>query len=161
MARTLLDNEAWDFGTNCFVCEPRNTRGLGVPFYLDGEAGRVVAGFTPETHHSGAPAFAHGGVSMALVDEGMAWAVIAIARRFGITRKAETTFVRPVKVGEPHAVSCWIESQEGHDLVARGEITDSRGKTCVAVRAEFYVMTKEEAAVALGAQSQQASGYTR
>ena len=160
MTQTLLDNEQWDFGSNCFVCEPGNERGLGIPYYLDDEANRVVARFTPESHHSGAPMFAHGGFSQALLDEGMAWAVIAIAHRFGVTRKAEVTFARPVKIGQVHTVSAWIESRDGHDLIALGEITDMRGKICVSVRESFYVMTKEEADVALGAQSRQTASYT-
>ena len=121
MALVLLDNEKWDFGSNCFVCEPKNGRGLGIPFYLDAEANRVVAPFTPETHHSGAPMFAHGGFSQALLDEGMAWAVIAIAHRFGMTRRSEVTFVRPVKLGQPHTTAAWIESRDGHDLIALGD----------------------------------------
>lgn len=160
MPRVLLDNQQWDFGSNCFVCEPKNERGLCIPFYLDAEAGRVVADVTPEPHHSGAPMFAHGGFSQALLDEGMAWAVIAIAHRFGVTRKSEVSFVRPVRIGQPHTVSCRVESREGHDLVATGEITDGRGKVCVSVRASFYVMTKEEADAALGAPSAQAQSYT-
>ena len=160
MALVLLDNEKWDFGSNCFVCEPKNGRGLGIPFYLDAEANRVVAPFTPETHHSGAPMFAHGGFSQALLDEGMAWAVIALAHRFGMTRRSEVTFVRPVKLGQPHTTTAWIESRDGHDLIALGEITDARGKVCVSVRSSFYVMTKEEADAALGAESNQSASYT-
>lgn len=161
MVRVLLDNAAWDFGTNCFVCEPKNERGLGVPFYLDEEAKEVQADFTPATHHSSAPTFAHGGVSMALLDEGMAWAVIALAHRFGVTRRADVTFSRPVRVGQPHTVVCRIESHTDPDLVASGELRDARGRTCVAMRAEFHVMTKEQAAAALGTHSEAAQSYTR
>lgn len=160
MARTLLDNEQWDFGSNCFVCEPKNDRGLGVPFYLDDEARTVVTDFTPEAHHSGAPAFAHGGFRMALLDEGQAWAAIAIAHRFGVTKRSEVTFVRPVRTGQAHALVRRVDSHEGHDLVASGEILDARAKVCVAVRSDFYAMTKEEAAIAIGAQSARASEYT-
>lgn len=138
----------------------RTSAGWGIPFYLDAEANRVLAPFTPGTHHSGAPLFAHGGFSQALLDEGMAWAVIAIAHRFGITRKSEVTFARPVKIDQPHTVAAWIASRDGHDLVALAEITDARGKVCVSVRSSFYVMTKEEADAAIGAQSSQTATYT-
>ena len=161
MARVLLDNEAWDFGSNCFVCEPKNERGLGIPFYLDEESERVVADFTPETQHSGAPAFAHGGFSMALLDEGMAWAVIAIAHRFGVTRKSESTFVRPVRIGQAHTLACWIASGEGETRSVAGEILDNRGKVCVQMQAEFFVMTKEQADAAIGVASVQAASFTR
>lgn len=159
MTRTLLDNAQWDFGTNCFVCEPRNERGLGVPFYLDDEANRVVAEFTPQPHHSGAPMFAHGGVSMALLDEGMAWAVIAIARRMGVTRHCETTFLRPLRVGKPYLVSCWVEPSEGTACAAGGEVTDAGGNTCVGVRAEFTLLTEEQVVAAIGGASRLASSY--
>lgn len=160
MARTVLDNAQWDFGTNCFVCEPKNERGLGIPFSLDSDTGRVVTDFTPRLHHSSAPTFAHGGFSMALLDEGMAWAVIAIAHRFGVTKSTEVQFTRPVKVDQPHTLTAWVESHKGHDLVAAGEILDARGKVCVSARAKFYALTKEEADAALGTQSAQAASYT-
>src|SRR5258708_4424781 len=72
MARHLLDNATrWDFETRCFVCEPRNEQGLGVSFYHDDEAHRIVAEFTPQAYHPGAPQVMHGGISMSLLDEGM------------------------------------------------------------------------------------------
>src|SRR5690606_4936273 len=79
VARRLLDKRDWDFPSSCWVCEPGNDHGLQVPFYLDEEARQVVAEFTPQPFHSGAPEFAHGGLSMALLDEGMTWALISIA----------------------------------------------------------------------------------
>ncbi|MGE5597205.1 MAG: PaaI family thioesterase [Hyphomicrobiales bacterium] len=161
MARILLDNRDWDFGSNCWVCDPNNSKGLQVPFYLDEEARRVVAEFTPEVHHSGAPRFAHGGFSMALLDEGMAWAVIALAKQWGVTRRATSVFSRPVRLGEPHSLACWVEGGHASDLTVGGEIVDARGKVCVSVRAEFYVMTEEEAERALGVRSDAAKNYTR
>jgi len=160
MGRVLLDNEKWDFGTNCYVCEPKNERGLGIPFYHDIDAATIVAEFTPETHHSGAPAFAHGGLCMALLDEGMAWAIIAIEHRFGVTRKIDVSFERPVRIGQPYTVSCRIESREGQDLVATGEIRDARERACVTARGTFHALTAAEAAQALGQPSEQAKSYT-
>jgi acyl-coenzyme A thioesterase PaaI-like protein len=160
VARELLDNESWDFGTNCFVCEPKNERGLGIPFYVDRDEQRVYAEVTPETHHSGAPRFAHGGFNQALLDEGMAWAVIALGERFGITRRTETDFLTPVKLGRPHTIRCWVESRDGHDLIARGEIVDGRDEVCVSARASFYVLTREEAEAAIGSRTADTDRFT-
>ena len=44
--------------------------------------------------------------------------------------------------------------------MATGEILDDRGKVCVSARGSFYEMTKEEAAAAIGAESEQAATYT-
>lgn len=159
MTRVLLDNEQWDFGTNCFVCEPKNPRGLGIPFYLDAEAGHVEADVTPQPFHSSAPMFAHGGFSSALIDEGMAWVIIAIAHRFGVTRELTLTFQRPVWVGQPHRVVCRIESHDGADLTAVGEVRDAKGRVCVSARGTFQALTKEQVTGAIGGVSSQAQSY--
>lgn len=159
MTRHLLDNTTWDFPTSCFVCEPRNSRGLGVRFYHDDEAARVVAEFVPEAHHTGAPTVLHGGVSMALLDEGMAWAAIAIARRFAYTERMETRFLRPLRVGQAVSVSCWIASQEGETLRAVGELRNERGKLCVAANGDYHALTAREARSAIGTESDQIAEF--
>lgn len=161
MARRLLQNDEWDFARRCWVCEPGNDRGLEVPFFLDEEARRVVAEFTPEPCHSGTAEFAHGGFSMALLDEGMGWAVVAVAHKWGVTRRSQSVFSRPVRIGQPHSLHAWIEGGYGTDLTAAAEILDARGKVCVAVRADFYVMTEDEATRALGVHPQTAKEFTR
>ena len=98
---------------------------------------------------------------MALLDEGMNWAVIAIAHRFGLTRTAETAFHRPVRIGQEYTVVCWMEDGEGHDRNAAGEVRDAKGRACVSMKAAYYVMTKDEAEAALGASSKQAETYAR
>jgi acyl-coenzyme A thioesterase PaaI-like protein len=153
MPRVLLDNERWDFPTNCFVCESKNERGLGIPFYLDEERREVAAEFTPEVHHSGAPNYAHGGFSMALLDEGMSWATIAIARRWAVTLKAEVEFPRMVRVGQPHTAHAWDAVHEGDDLAVRGEIRDKKGRVCVVMSARFHVLSQEQANDAVGTQA--------
>ncbi|MCC7363348.1 MAG: PaaI family thioesterase [Dehalococcoidia bacterium] len=156
MARVRLENTHRGPGTSCFVCDPANEHGLAVPFYLDDEGHRVVAEFTPQPHHAGAPNFAHGGFATALLDEGMTWAVIALAHRWGVARRSQAVFHRPVRIGQPYTVACWVERSEGSDMTVAGEVTDARGRTCIAVRGEFYIMTEEEAARALGVRSGEA-----
>lgn len=161
MARHLLDKREWDFPSSCWVCEPDNPEGLRIPFYYDEEARQVVAEFTPQPAFSGAPEFAHGGLSMALLDEAMTWSLISIARRWGVMRRAQSVFSRPVRIGQRHEVRAWIEGSHGFDLVAAGEIRDSRGRVCVAFRADYYVMTQDEAARAYGVESEIAREFTR
>ena len=70
-----LGNDRWSFASSCFVCEPSNEFGLRVPFSNDDEADRVFATFTLDEHCSGAPSYVHGGVTLALLDETMSWAM--------------------------------------------------------------------------------------
>ncbi len=159
MSRRPLTN-AFAFETRCFVCDQDNEGGLRQRFFLDDELNRVVAEFVPSADHSGAPNYAHGGVTMAVLDEAMAWAIIAMKERFGLTRKAEVEFIRPVPIGVAHEVQAWVESFEGRSLMARAELRNPEGKLCVAARASYIVLTVEEAESALGAGAETAARYT-
>ena len=159
MARKLLTN-TFAFDTRCFVCDQENEGGLRQRFFLDEELGRVVADFVPTADHSGAPNYAHGGASMAVLDDAMAWAIIAIKERFGLTRKVEVDFIRPVPIGFGHQVQAWVESFEGRSLVARAELRNRNGKLCVAAKASYIVLTLEEAESAIGAGARTAASYT-
>ncbi len=159
MSRRPLTN-AFAFDTRCFVCDQDNEGGLRQRFFLDDELNRVVAEFVPSADHSGAPNYAHGGVTMAVLDEAMAWAIIAMKERFGLTRKAEVEFIRPVPIGVAHEVQAWVESFEGRSLMARAELRNPEGKLCVAARASYIVLTVEEAESALGAGAETAARYT-
>jgi len=129
-------------------------------FFHDEDLGRIVADFTPEPGHSGAPNYTHGGASMAVLDDAMAWAIIALKERFGITRNCEVDFIRPVTIGAPHGVQAWVESFEERALVARAEMRDRDGKLCVAAKATYIVLTMEEAMDAIGAGAATASSFT-
>lgn len=159
MSRKLLTN-TFGFDSRCFVCDQDNEGGMRQRFYLDDERGRIVAEFKPSADHSGAPNYAHGGAAMAVLDDAMAWAIIALKERFGVTRRVETVFARPVKIDVPHSVEAWVESFEERSLVARGELRDPKGRACVSARATYTVLTMEEAQQAIGAGARSAASYT-
>lgn len=150
-----LDNAAWGFGTNCFVCEPGNPRGLGVTFFHDDEAAVVTARFTLGEEFSGVPRYVHGGVVLAILDEAMAWAAIAVAERFAVVHQTATTFERPVRVGRPHRVRAWVQSAAEAAVTARAEVVevtddDRDGPRCAEAHARLVVMSAAEAAAAIG-----------
>jgi acyl-coenzyme A thioesterase PaaI-like protein len=148
------------FDSRCFVCDPDNTGGMRQRFFLDRDRGRVVAEFTPTVDHSGAPNYAHGGATMAVLDDAMAWAIIATKERFGLSRRVETDFVRPVVIGKTYKVEAWVESFGNRSLKARAELTSPSGKLCVATSGQYMVMTLEEARQAIGAGANTAGPYT-
>jgi acyl-coenzyme A thioesterase PaaI-like protein len=129
-------------------------------FFRDDGEENVIAEYTPPPQHSGAPNYAHGGASMAVLDDAMAWAIIELKERFGVTRRSETDFVRPIKVGEPHTVRAWVESWQDRDLVARAELRDADDKLCVATRATYVVLTPDEARAAIGSAAEAPTSYT-
>ncbi|MCH8815051.1 MAG: PaaI family thioesterase [Chloroflexi bacterium] len=130
-------------------------------FYYDDESQRVVADFEPTVVLSGAPNYAHGGASMAVLDDAMAWIIIAAKERFGVTRRVETDFVRPVTLGRAYAVEAWVESYEDRSIEARAEIRDPKGRVCVSAKGIYTVLTLDEAEAAIGIGARDSSSYTK
>ena len=150
MALQPLSNAGWGFETNCFVCEPSNPLGLRVPYFLDEEAGVVTAEFTLGVEHSGAPHYVHGGVLLAILDEAMAWAAIAIGGRFAVVQSTATTFDRPVRIDEPHHVEASIHERTDTAVTARATVSDAGGRRCARARARLVVLSTAVAGAAIG-----------
>jgi len=145
-----LTNDGWGFESSCFVCEPRNTAGLRIPFHHDVGAERVVAEFFLDERFSGAPKFVHGGVLLAILDEAMAWATIAIASRFAVTTETTSRFARPVKIGRDHTVHAWIDGIDGRIIRTGAEIVDASDRPCVTTAAIFTGLDPERVVDAVG-----------
>lgn len=145
-----LDNSRWGFDSNCFVCEPRNDAGLRIPFDHDLEAGVVRAAFSLDQRFSGAPAYVHGGVTLAILDEAMAWAAIAIGGRFAVTGESSARFLHPVRVGREYTVEARIAGGDEQRLDAVALIQDDRGRPCVEGDATLVILAPAQATDAIG-----------
>lgn len=150
MALRPLDNATWGFESSCFVCDKDNRRGLRIPFFHDDEAGTVVAELRLGAEMSGAPHHVHGGVLLAVLDEAMAWAAIAVAGRFAVVQSTATTFHRPVRVDEPHRVEASIHDHTDTAVTARAFVADAAGRRCAEGRARLAVMSSAVADAAIG-----------
>ena len=151
MTLVPLTNEAWGFDSLCFVCEDANDRGLRIPFFLDDEAGTVTAEFTLTEAFSGAPALAHGGVLMAICDEAMCWATIAVAKTWALTAGNGHRFLRPVRLGRPYRVEARITGRDHDGIHATATVTSATtGKVAVEAQAVFSPIGEAQAARAIG-----------
>lgn len=161
MARRHLDNAAWGFDTNCFVCEPANGRGLGIRFFHDDLAGVVEADFELGAAFSGVPHYVHGGVLLAILDDAMAWASIAVAKRFAVVQSTATTFDRPVRLDEPYRVEASVQDHTDAAVTTRAHIADSGGRHCAEAHARLVVMSTAAARRAIGTLSGAEIRYLR
>lgn len=135
-----LHNDDLGYETNCFVCEQSNGRGLQIPFFHDTDRNLVSAEFALSNAFSGAPTMLHGGVILAVLDEAMAWACIAIGRRWAVTSETSTRFDRAVYVDKPHLVEAEIIEQTETDIVTIGRVIDLKGRVRAEARATFTVL---------------------
>lgn len=148
-----LTNDQWGYESNCFVCEPTNCAGLGIAFFHDELTDTVSAAFELDDRFSGAPAYVHGGLSLAVLDEAMAWAAIAVAGCWAVTGETTTRFERPVLIGHPYRVVATITDPPvppSSTLGAAAEIVNREGERCATATATFVVMGEAQAARAAG-----------
>ena len=151
MTRHRLHNDDWGCETNCFVCEPTNDRGLRIPFFHDDDTDTVVAEFELTDVFSGAPTLVHGGVTLAVMDEAMAWACIAIGRRWAVTAETTTRFHRAVRVGSRYRVVARVLEHAGDVMRARAELFDRRDVLRVESSATFATLGEAQAVRLAGA----------
>jgi len=116
---------------HCYVCGPENASGLHVPFLPDGDNGsRAMYIARPE--HVGWPGILHGGVTFALMDEALGWALY-FRGLSGVTARVATRFRAPIPVGTSLVIRGWIIEQRSRIVTARAEIRgDSEGKPLLA-----------------------------
>ncbi|MEX2658742.1 MAG: PaaI family thioesterase [Acidimicrobiales bacterium] len=150
MTTRSLTNEQWGFTSNCFVCESTNPSGLRIPFEHDDESGVVRATFTLDDRFSGAPSYVHGGVTLAVLDEAMAWATIALGGKFAVTSETTTKFGYGVRVGRAYAVEATLDEDDGDTMQTSARVLDDQGRPCVTASATFAVLGAAQAVDVLG-----------
>ncbi|HEX7520956.1 MAG TPA: hotdog fold domain-containing protein [Acidimicrobiia bacterium] len=150
MAVHPLENARWGFESNCFVCEPRNERGMQLPFFHDDERDVVFADYTLGDEFSGAPTYVHGGVTLAVLDEAMAWAAIAIGEKFAVTHETSATFDYPVRVGRTYRVEASLTERDDERFKAEAHVLDAKGRPCVRAACSLVVLSPAKAVDALG-----------
>lgn len=151
---TPLTNDRWGYESSCFVCEQSNDDGLQIPFQLDDDATTVSAAFTLGPQHSGAPTLVHGGLSLAVLDEAQAWVVIAVAKKWGLTRTTSASFEGAVFIEKPHRVEAVVVEDEAKQVRTEARILDPAGTVVVTSNTTFVVVGEvdpDQAALGLDA----------
>lgn len=150
MALSRLTNEQWGFSSSCYVCAQTNERGLRIPFFHDPERDLVVADLELGEEYSGAPSYVHGGVTLAVLDEAMAWAAIACGGKFAVTHETSTTFDYPIRVGRKYRVEARITETGEKEFRAEAVVLDAKDRPCVRAECTLYVLSEAHVVDAIG-----------
>jgi acyl-coenzyme A thioesterase PaaI-like protein len=145
-----LEASRFGFDSRCFVCEPANPRGLQVPFFHDTDAEVVFATFDLPAEFSGAPTLVHGGVTLALIDEAMSWATIALGGKFAYTGETSARFEWPVRLGRSYRVEARLVDRADRRMTTDAAVLDSKRRPCVTASATMVVLDLDQAADAIG-----------
>lgn len=150
MAIDRFEASRFGFDSRCFVCEPANPRGLQVPFFHDTDAEVVFATFDLPAEFSGAPTLVHGGVTLALIDEAMSWATIALGGKFAYTGETSARFEWPVRLGRSYRVEARLVDRADRRMTTDAAVLDSKRRPCVTASATMVVLDLDQAADAIG-----------
>jgi acyl-coenzyme A thioesterase PaaI-like protein len=145
-----LEASRFGFDSRCFVCEPANPRGLQVPFFHDTDAEVVFATFDLPSEFSGAPTLVHGGVTLALIDEAMSWATIALGGKFAYTGETSARFEWPVRLGRSYRVEARLVDRADRRMTTEAAVLDGKRRPCVTASATMVVLDLDQAADAIG-----------
>ena len=120
----------------CVVGEP--AAGLRVIFSHDEHDKTVTANLTVTENETGHEVGrVHPGVVLAVLEEAMAWAVLAMGGTRAVPKRTATEFLRPVKVGETYTVVGRLISRHDDGLDAAATVVREDGQPCVEARARY------------------------
>lgn len=145
MSARRLTNDDWGLDSSCFVCEAQNTAGLQLELWADDERAQVWADLNLGAEFSGAPTLVHGGISLAVLDEVQAWAVIALAGSWAVTIETAAKFPRPLRLNSDYRAIGEIAGRDGNQVTTTGRIETPKGLVCVTSTATFQVIGEAEA----------------
>ncbi|MDD5629498.1 MAG: PaaI family thioesterase [Elusimicrobia bacterium] len=127
----------------CFVCGQDNPHGLRLRCRLEG--GVVSLSHTAREADLGWKTFVHGGITMALLDEAMAWAAMVAARRPCVTAEMTARLRLPAAVGMRLRVEGRLRGQGSRMLSTTGRVLDEQGRELACAAAKFVPMSPEQA----------------
>ena len=125
---------------NCFACGELNEHGLKLQLHL--EERRSWTEFVLEDRFEGWAGVTHGGIIATVLDEVMAWALVA-EDNWGGTARMTLEFKRPVPTGTRVRAEGWIVRSRRRLVDTAGQVVDGEGNVLATAEA-VYVAADEK-----------------
>jgi uncharacterized protein (TIGR00369 family) len=137
----LQDAPAYEFEPhNCFACGELNEHGLKLKLHL-GER-RSWSEFVLDDRFEGWAGIIHGGIIATILDEVMAWALVA-EDNWGVTARMSLDFKRPVPVGTRIRAEGWVVRSRRRLVDTAGQIVDANGAILAQGEAVYLAASEE------------------
>lgn len=128
---------------NGFVTSSANKQGLQLKIHHEKNTGVACAWLTAKPFE-GYPNTLHGGISFAILDELLAYAVFAKFKTFAVTLSCKTQFFSRIRINEEIKANAVVTGRFWKFIRVEGHIYNSRGRAAVRMKSIFYVPTKKE-----------------
>jgi uncharacterized protein (TIGR00369 family) len=125
---------------NCFACGELSEIGLHLKLNL--EPGRCWTELEMPRRFEGWEGIIHGGILCTILDEVMAWALVA-QDSWGVTARMSIDFRRPVTVGQAIRAEGWIAGSRRRIQTTAGRILDAATGAELATAQATYVAATE------------------
>lgn len=123
----------------CFACGRDNPAGLHLAFTVTEEGS--CCHFSLPGHFQGYENIIHGGLVSTVMDEAMAWAILAKVEK-AFTVKMEITFKKPLAPNVTYCVNGCLDAVHGRRLTASARITNLDGEVLAQAQALFLNANK-------------------
>ena len=121
---------------HCFACGELNERGLRLHLHLSD--GRCWTELALDGTFEGWEGIVHGGILATILDEVMAWSLVA-RDHWGVTARLSTDFRRPVRVGQRIRAEGWLARTRRRLLDTEARILDGETGELLARAEGLYV----------------------
>jgi uncharacterized protein (TIGR00369 family) len=124
----------------CFACGTLNAEGMGLTIHV--EPRRAWTDLTVEPRFQGWDGIAHGGILATILDEVMAWSLVA-DDHWGLTARMEVQFRRPVEIGRPLHAEGWVRRSRRRLVDTEARIVELESGQVLATSTGVYAAVDE------------------
>jgi len=121
---------------NCFACGTLNTNGLGLVLHLEPQ--RSWTQLELDRRFEGWEGIAHGGITTTILDEVMAWSLVA-SDSWGMTARLAVEFRRPVPIATSIRAEGWITNAKRRVVDTAARIVEIASGLELATATGVYV----------------------
>ena len=125
---------------HCFACGTLNSSGMGLVLHV--EPGRAWTELELEQRFEGWDGIAHGGILCTILDEVMAWSLVA-EDNWGLTARLNVEFRNPVEIGRPIRAEGWITRSRRRLNDTSAHLVDAQTGQELATATGVYVAADE------------------
>lgn len=126
---------------NCFACGTLNEHGLGLQIHV--EPGRAWTELELQPRFEGWEGIVHGGILCTILDEVMAWSLVA-EDNWGVTARMSVDFRKPVTVGSRLRADGWVTRSRRRLVETEARIIDPTSGVELATATGVYLAADEE-----------------
>ncbi len=129
---------------NCFGCSSKNTLGLQMEFYEDGDY--IVSKWKPKSHLAGYGNILHGGIQSTILDEIASWVVYTKVQTAGVTATLNVKYKNTVFTDKGElTVRAKLINQDRKFALIQAEILNSEGVICSGAEVKYFIFPQEMA----------------